>query len=350
MISVTTPMQPVVIARVFSHDAHMIHDLVERNAPYWATQRYFGSNAETEVGERATREYGGDAAGQDVFIVPLFRGDWVTDGQARDDVRPLLRHKPFIDGAREVFGATRLVRPFSIYVNLTYRLPIAQGTGHVDCPEFRGMNRNNAPMWLLAVMGMSGLFERERVNIATAVSWFYRGTDGGFEYWPDGIDAPSRVHAGDIFNTGIVGDNDRMHHRALAVGKLNRENPAASFVPGMTTSSLLEHEGGEDWRITESGKTLATFSFDELRVSLSWKARVFEDSADETRYREHTEDITLNEVWARIAEDLDGRGIARPEVLAHGTPEVVRLLGDVYVKQPNANLGYEDLDSSPPAA
>lgn len=336
------PRQPVVVAEVFNNN-DIVRELIGRHAPYWVTQRYFGSNAETEVGERTARQRVASASQNDTFVVPLFRGNWASDTHVRPGVEVLLHHAAFVDGARELFGVSN-VRPFSVYVNLTHRLPIAQGSGHVDCPEFRGMNRSNTPQWLLAVMGMSGLFERERVNIATAVTWLYRGHDGGFEYWPDGPDAPSKVHAGDIFNTGMVGDNDRMYHRALAVGDISD-----GFLFGMTLDSQLENPGRDTWRITEAGKTLAAFDDESLRVSVSWKARVFADARDEQRYDDHTEDLHANEVWARIGQDLDRRGVGRPRHLARATPDVIRLLGDVYVTQPECELGDEDLDSSAPA-
>ena len=54
--------------------------------------------------------------------------------------------------------------------------------------------------------------------IATAVAWFYEGEDGGFEYWPDGPEQAPSLHEGRIFNTAIIGDNDRMFHRVRPTG------------------------------------------------------------------------------------------------------------------------------------
>ncbi len=73
-----------------------------------------------------------------------------------------------------------------------------------------------------------------RENIATAVCWFHRGDRGHFRYWPDGRDAPSVRHE-HIRNTGVVGDNDFMHHRVEKVGQ-----PAAALVAGLSIDSLLE--------------------------------------------------------------------------------------------------------------
>lgn len=317
------------IRNVFD-DEDAVLGLVERHAPYGVTQRYFGSNAELEVGARSTRDYGGDASGQNMFIVPLFRGEWAYDDECADGVAPVLQHPPFVDGAKRVFDA-EIVRPFSVYVNLTHQLPMPQGDGHVDCPEFRGVNRSNTPMWLLAVMGMSGLFEPERVAIATAVSWFYRGEDGGFLYWPGGPSDDPKTHDVDINNSAIVGDNDRMFHLAMPVGKTDE------WIMGMTLDSTLRNTGRGRWSIVEAGETLRSFTADDLRVSLSWKARVFENAREERRYLEQTDDIGIEDVWDRLFADLETRRTARPAADLQD-PETVRVLGDAYVLQP----GYRE--------
>ena len=134
-------------------------------------------------------------------------------------VEPLLHHPPFVSAARQLF-AGEIVRPTTVYVNLTYQIPFAQGAGHTDVPVFRGFERTNYPIAFLTVMGLSGLFEDVRVKVATAVAWFYSGYDGGFEYWPEGPTGPSAIHEGAIDNTAIVGDNDFMWHRVRPTGKV----------------------------------------------------------------------------------------------------------------------------------
>src|SRR5262249_14924648 len=152
----------------------------------------------------------------------------------------------------------------NVYVNLTWQLPFPQGLGHTDVPAFRGFDRTRYPITFLSIMGLSGLFEDVRVRIATAVAWFYAGRDGGFEYWPEGPERPSRVHEGSIDNTAIVGDNDFMWHRVRPTGRIDD-----GMVSLSVDSELVRAGGG--WAIVDRGRTLAAFSRDRLRVSVSWK-------------------------------------------------------------------------------
>ena len=52
--------------------------------------------------------------------------------------------------------------------------PMHDGGTHVDAPTYRGLQRAEAPLWLLVVMGMSGLFERWAVRVWHAETWLRR--------------------------------------------------------------------------------------------------------------------------------------------------------------------------------
>jgi len=79
----------------FLEDPRLVDHLVDAHAPYWPVQRY-------------------------------------------------MHHPSFVDGARELFDA-KIVRPHTVYVNLTLQLPFAQGHGHVDIPAFRVMTARPFP-------------------------------------------------------------------------------------------------------------------------------------------------------------------------------------------------------------
>lgn len=292
---------PITVEKVLD-DPERIRRLIEDNSPYWPVQRYFRSDSENQSasGEKASE--------RPPFTAPVFRGDWYYDRPLIDGIQEIIDHPGFIEAAKQIFNAER-VRPFSVYANLTWQLPFDQGGGHVDVPEFRGISRTDYPVWTLALMGHSGLFEAERIEIVTTVAWFYRGSDGGLMYWPDGPNARPSIHEGAIYNTAIVGDNDRMFHRVRPVGSRDK-----GIVSGLTLDSLLVHRGDGDWEIVEgdpkSGESRAIMRWEDLRISLSWKARVFRDAADEARVAEHSDDIKIDEVFARFYEDLDKRGVA----------------------------------------
>lgn len=312
---------PIFIDRLLD-DPHAVRPLIERHAPYAPVQRYFSDRAEY-------RQSSGQGAGD--LIAPNFRGDWAYDVPLVEGAELFLDHGVLREAAAKLFD-TPHVRPQIVYTNLTWQLPFHQGAGHTDVPAFRGIDRTVYPIWFLSIMGHSGLFEEERIRIATAVAWFYEGKDGGFEYWPDGKDGAPRIHEGEIFNTAIMGDNDRMFHRVMPVGR--RED---GLVTDMTLDTRLAHRGGEAWEIVEDGRRLATFSYPKLRISVSWKAQVFRDEAERRAVDEHTADLSFDDVMTRFHDDLDARGVA------FGTPDdplrdpaFIELLGGVYRQEPAA--------------
>ena len=115
------------------------------------------------------------------------------------------------------------------------------------------------------------------------------------------------MHEGASHTTAFVGDNDRMFHRVRPVGR--RED---GMLGGMTLDTRLEHEGGDAWRVADGEDTRARLRFDALRISLSWKAEVFRDASECALVDAHTDDLTLDDVFARFRDDLEPRGVPWP--------------------------------------
>ena len=313
------PRSPRQIDSVFD-DPEIVRALIERHSPYLPVQRYFTNQAEFEA-----------SSGQGkMFIAPNFRGDWAYDKPLVEGIEPLLNHKGFREAAAEIFDA-QVVRPQQVYCNLTVQLPFNQGGGHTDVPAFRGVDRREYPISLLQVMGHSQLFERYRVFIATAVAWFYRGEDGGFEYWPDGPGAASRVHEGDIYNTAIVGDNDFMYHRVRPTGASKD-----GLLGGMTLDTRLERQEDGAWQILEGDSVLSSFDYSQIRSSVSWKAMVFRDEEEARVYDEGLDLLGIDEVWATFEEDLSRRGVdaKRPRDSVTTNEEWIGTLSAAYIKEP----------------
>jgi len=314
------PRPPVKLERAFD-DPAAVWRLIETHAPYWPVQRYFANSAEYAA-------LAGRGAVETMVVAPVFRGNWATEGVAPPDMAGLFHHARFVAAARQLFDA-EIVLPQNVYVNLTWQLPFAQGMGHTDVPAFRGFDRSRYPITFLTIMGLSGLFEDVRVRIATAVAWLYTGSDGGFEYWPDGPDRPPRVHEGAIDNTAIVGDNDFMWHRVRPTGR-----PEDGMVQLTLDSELAPADG--QWAIVEDGRRLARFARQRMRVSVSWKAIVFDSDRDRDRYDSHLDDIDLDAVLGRFRRDLEQRGVALelPDDPLRD-PGFIRLLQDTYVRTPS---------------
>jgi hypothetical protein len=308
------PKSPVFVANALP-DPSLVRRLVEVNAPYFPVQRYFANQT----------EYDRVGGGAPMIIAPNFRGDWAYDEPLIDGVEPILHNPRLIDAARQVFGGAR-VRPQIVYANLTWQLPFPQGGGHTDVTAYRGIDRTRYPLWLLGAMHNSGLFEAERVNIVTAVAWFYRGKDGGFTYWPEGRDGSPQVHEGTIDNTAIVGDNDFMFHRVNPVGDVAKGLPR-----GLTLDTCLARIGGDRWAVVDDDVVIGELDYAALRISVSWKAMVFRDEEAERLYDTHSEDLDLPELLRRFARDLESRGM-RNEIPPNPLESVdfVALLNEAY--------------------
>ena len=300
----------------------LVRTLIEKNGPYYPVQRYFSNAA----------QYRALAGSEDspILIAPNFRGDWAYEEPLIEGIEPILYHKGFQQGAVELFDA-EIVQPFSVYANITWQLPFSQGNGHTDVPEFRGINRTEYPTPLLSVMGHSRLFEAERISIATAVAWFYKGVDGGFTYWPQGPTAQPKVHEGEIYNTALEADNERMFHRVRPVGSRK-----GGMLTELTLDSHLAYQREDIWKIVDRDQTLAEMRWSDLRISLSWKARVFPDRAALDEYEDHSNDLTIEDVFMRFAQNLDQKGIAFPD-----TPdpihdgELMDVLARAYMRTPS---------------
>ena len=255
-------------------DPHMIRALFERHAPYRTIAEYIPRKPE-----------------QPAF--PYFRGNWAIGGEPLvDGAETILHNHRFIDAARELFGSST-IRPTFIVVNLNGPMPA--GPIHVDVPTFRGATREQYPLAWLIAMGRSELFERWRVIQAGAVSWFYDGPGGNFEYWPEGLGGPMQAEQPPFHNVAIMADNDRMYHRIGRVGAHNAP------LPQMTAAAELRAVGGDTWAIVENGEVRATYPFNAVRLSLVWKANL-ETKAD-------SESLDLDQVMSIFVADLRKRKV-----------------------------------------
>ena len=151
-------------------------DTIRAAGPFWLLANYAGSDAEMAA----------IGAERSDFTPPWFRQDFATLGRTLVDGAGSMLHNPHLsEAAQAIAGPKAVVRPTTVYVNIMGPTPFAFPP-HLDIPAFRGFTRADHPVWLLKVMMASGLFERWRTKIVTAVTWFYDGPGGDFHYWPVG--------------------------------------------------------------------------------------------------------------------------------------------------------------------
>lgn len=319
------PLRPPVEVDPVLDDPGLVRRLAERNAPYFPVQRYFANAGEQRALSGAPVD--ADQAAAPVMVGPVFRGDWAYDRPLVPGIEPFFASDRFVAAARRLFGGA-VVRPQIVYINLSLPMLCGDG-GHTDIPAFRGVDRTRYPVWLLVTMGRSGLFERWRIPIATAVAWFYDGAGGGFTYWPDGPDEPPCTRPART-NTALVGDNDAMFHRVEAIGGADDD-----MLRGLTLDSQLTFAGDGVWTVVDDGRVLERYPFERIRISVSWKAQVFRDTEAARVVDEHADDLDLTRVLATFAEDLAARDVRLdlPADPLHD-PTVVATLSRAYHRAP----------------
>jgi hypothetical protein len=237
----------------------------------------------------------------DPSVMPWFRRYWAENGRCHDPkFDPLFRDAKFIDAVREVMQ-TELVCPNRMMVNLMG--PMDEGVPHRDTPSFR--TAEPLPIWLVWVLLASGLFEEWRIPSCAAVSWFYDGADGAYEYWPDGQSLPSRREEGPFGNSAVIANNERMFHRVGAIG-----TPEQRLAPRtISHAATIDHLAADGWALIEDGKPVRMLGMDELRISILWNALAFPTERAQRLYERGEEQLTVAMINAELASALRGRGI-----------------------------------------
>lgn len=253
-----------------------------------------------------------------------FRNFWALGGKVVfDGAEPFFNNPNFIAAARQSFRA-EVVRPVAMMTNLN--LPAASLPAHLDLPFFRGLANREVPSWMLAPMGYSGLFHEWAIPVASAITWFYDGEGGQFEYWPDGPAAPSRTERPPYSNMCVVADNEYMYHRVGATGR-PEEYWAEDSVP---YEALLERTD-EGWLMRDGGTELARFPYRKVRLSVLWKAYCFETEAMAQSFDDHSHDLNPDKVTELFCADLERRGetFSEPSDI-HADPAWKETLSRVY--------------------
>ena len=232
-----------------------------------------------------------------------FRNFWALGGKVVfEGAEPFFQNPIFIEAARESFGA-EVIRPVAMMTNLN--LPADGLPPHLDLPFFRGAMNREVPAWMLAPMGYSGLFHRWTTPVASVVAWFYDGAGGEFEYWPNGLSAPSQILRPPFHNRGVMADNETMFHR---VGALGRE---ADWLAGDAIPYAARlHLEGPDWVVRDGGAEMLRYPFADVRLSVLWKAYCFRNEAEAAVFDDRSDDLTPDLITRLFLEDLSAKGVA----------------------------------------
>jgi hypothetical protein len=264
-------------------DREQIREMFERQAPYRAVAAYAPEGLKDETRAESVHP-----------VLPWFRGDWAVDGKpVVEGAEAILRNKSFLEAARAAFG-TPLICPEFVAVNINGPMPA--GTTHIDNPSFYGATRVGYPLPFLRVMGFSGLFEPWRVVRASILSWFYEGSGGSFDYWPEGLDGAMLSEQPPFGNVALCADTDRMYHRIGPIG----EPDAAS--PRLSAAAQIHSNGDGHWSILENGEVRATYPYHAIRFSILWKAAIGDRQPNPGN-------LTLDRIMSIFTADLRHRKV-----------------------------------------
>jgi len=237
------------------------------------------------------------------FVPPWFRRDLATHGEVHvKGAAELLEHDRFRAAAAQVFPGAEIVEPTTVYVNVMGPV-VYPFRAHLDIPVFTFASRRNCPVWLLQTMLSSGLFETERVRLATAVTWFFDGPGGDFHYWPDGPDGSPKTESPPFSNVAVVADNETLYHGVGPLGPSTQET-----LTDLTIDAVINTKGDGRWTIHDPDE-VASYRAGETRITISWKAEVFA-TEDERAARKETKESALpvDRIVSRFMDDLGSSG------------------------------------------
>lgn len=262
-----------------------------------------------------------------------FRGFFAKNSVCfHPELEDVFYNSRFLSAARSYWNA-----PYAKPTLMLFNICGPHDTGldpHLDAVTFRGVRIENTPVWMQNIMGKSGLFTDYLVKMAQVITWWYRGAEGTFTYWPDGpLQSPKKLDH-PLWNKGVVVQNEMMFHRGDPVGR-----PEERAIEGLKHRSLFGYDAGADaWVITTDGEPIRTYAPPEIRFLVHWNAEVYADMDECRKVMDHTDDLTHEQVVDTLLADMrsKGRKVAAPFDPFHDT-EFIQALMQTYTIAPTTD-------------
>ena len=299
--------EPRVIEGAYTDDQHRrLLRIVRDNGPWKLIIAHHFKSAQELIATVSGGLPEGVEPSLDLFLSPVFRGYFTYNGVCLyPEIEDCFYNPRFLEMARNYWQAD-YAEPETMLFNI--QGPCSDGGApHVDGTRFRGITMDNSPVWLLNTMNKSGLFQRWRAKKAQVIAWYYKGRiGGGFTYWPDGPHKqPKQIHA-PMWGRAVVVENEMMYHSAQSCGPVDQRKPA-----GLDLHSLMEADPSTAgvWRITTDGKIIQRIPEEEFRFLVHWGAVVYQDYEELKVSKDHSDDLTHEQVFNLFIADLRKRGL-----------------------------------------
>ena len=325
---------PQVLEGVYTDDQHeRILDVIKRDGPWPTITAHHFATVEELVATTSGPMRGDPGITLDDIATAHFRGFFGEGGVCYyPELEDVFYSGTFLQLARDYWGA-KYARPTLLLFNLCG--PHQSGlNAHLDATTFRGIRIENSPVWLQNVMAKSGLFTDHLVKMAQVITWWYRGEEGTFTYWPDGPFAEPKRLEHPLWNKGVVVQNELMFHRGDPVGR-----PDERQIPGLKHRSMLGYDPErDDWAVTTDSEPIRRYRPDEMRLLVHWNAEVYMDLDEVKKNLDHSDDLTHDIVFERLLADLRAKGVSveDPSDPLHD-PTFIRALIDTYTIAPTTD-------------
>jgi hypothetical protein len=251
----------------------------------------------------------------------------------------------FYPEVEDIFYSSKLLAHVKSYWGVPYAKPTLMlfnicgphNTGldpHLDAVTFRGVRIENTPVWMQNIMGKSGLFTDYIIKMGQVITWWYRGAEGTFTYWPDGPLQPPKKLEHPLWNKGVVVQNELMFHRGDPVGR-----PDERDIPGLKHRSLFRYDAGDDsWTITTDDTVCRRYEPEEIRLLVHWNAELYADMDECRKVMDHTDDLTHEQVVDTFLADMRARGrdVAAPSDPFHDN-DFIHALMETYTIAPTTD-------------
>mmetsp|Transcript_10773 Transcript_10773/g.17998 ORF Transcript_10773/g.17998 Transcript_10773/m.17998 type:complete len:433 (+) Transcript_10773:1797-3095(+) len=225
-------------------------------------------------------------------------------------IKELFASKVFTDNARSVCPPDEQYLD-TFQMNFILQVPGQTVAIHTDAPYFHHATRFQFPQWLLVAMTHSGLFKDDFVHQVQVVAYFHEwkatATRGGqFLYWKDNATSIETLLPEP--EAGTVVDGSKTVHCASVYG-----GPHGGALPPPINKQefcQLKHVGNDVWQVVCNDKVLQTYSTDDLRFAIVYRARCFRDeqTAREFRERDASDMLQLEQVLSQFRTELERRG------------------------------------------
>ncbi len=296
---------PIVLDDVYTDEEYRtVFDIVKTRGPWPTIVSHHFQSADELIATVTGVVPDNHGLTLDDLSGPHFRGFLAQNSVCLyPELNDVFYNKKFLDLVKGYWGC-EYAKPTLMLFNICG--PHEAGTSsHLDAVTFRGVRIENTPVWMQNVMGKSGLFTDYLLKMGQVITWWYRGEEGTFTYWPDGpLEAPKRLEH-PLWNRGVVVQNEMMFHRGDSVGRPDERN-----IQGVKCRSLFEYNQTDDaWDVTTDGERVHRYQPEQIRLLSHWSAELYSDLDELRKVMDHTDDLSHQMVVDMLLADMRAKGV-----------------------------------------